>query len=183
MTGTVIETFTGSFFDYRTPDPQTVRLEDIARALSQTCRFGGHTRVFFSVAEHALLVRSLVVQAGHPELAFAALHHDSHEAYIGDIPTPLKNLLGDDYRRCVHRADTAIAIALRIPREQFHHPVVREADQTAMWIEARNLKASGGWGPEWGFDGDPPTPPWVLGKTPPQAELAFRGAHSIEAQS
>jgi hypothetical protein len=86
--------FSGEAFDLQTPDPHAIHLCDIALGLGNICRFGGQARFWWSVADHALLVRDLVVEHGYAELAFAALHHDSHEAYLGDIPTGLKRLLG-----------------------------------------------------------------------------------------
>lgn len=138
-----IETCTGVMFDYSDPRPEDVSLTDIAFALSNTCRFGGHVP-FYSVAEHALLVRRLVIEAGHPELGLAALHHDSHEAYMGDVPTPLKRLLGDAYYRIADEVDVAVAQALDIPACDLDHFAIHEADQLAMRIEATALKVNGG---------------------------------------
>ncbi|MFM2054827.1 MAG: putative protein yfdR, partial [Pseudomonadota bacterium] len=74
------------------PDPADFDLGDIAISLSNLCRFAGHTRIFHSVASHALLVSQLVAPL-HPGLALAALHHDDAEAFISDIPRPVKRHL------------------------------------------------------------------------------------------
>ena len=74
------------------PDPADFDLSDIALPLSNLCRFAGHTRIFHSVASHALLVSQLVAPL-HPGLALAALHHDDAEAFISDIPRPVKRHL------------------------------------------------------------------------------------------
>jgi 5'-deoxynucleotidase YfbR-like HD superfamily hydrolase len=100
------QTFTGKLVDAENPTPEMVDIEDIAHALSMTCRFGGHCHEFYSVAEHSFLV----LQYGGlpPALAFASstdpnvacarlalLLHDAAEAYIQDIITPVKCLLKD----------------------------------------------------------------------------------------
>lgn len=74
------------------PKAEDFDLGDIAIALSNLCRFAGHCTVFHSVASHALLVSELVAPL-HPGLALAALHHDDAEAYIADIPRPVKRFL------------------------------------------------------------------------------------------
>lgn len=93
----VMNTASGALLDLVNPDPAVIRLEDIAAALSKVCRFGAQTTRFYSVAQHAVLVQRLVVEAGRPDLSLAALHHDSHEAFVGDVTTPLKRMLGSHY--------------------------------------------------------------------------------------
>lgn len=150
MTRTSIETHpTGTHFDFTNPTPEMVHIEDIARALSQTARFGGHTRKFYSVAEHALLVHRLVRHVAGPELAFAALHHDSHEAYLGDIPTPLKRMLGAAFVNLATEIDFAIGAQFDIDPNLFDHDIIKAADAQALAIEAGVLKKSGGLGPHW----------------------------------
>src|SRR5215211_9476558 len=85
-----IDTASGVRLDLDNLRPEDIRIGDVAGGLSKVCRFGAQARKYYSVAQHALLVRRLVVEAGHPELALVALHHDSHEAYLCDIPSPLK---------------------------------------------------------------------------------------------
>src|SRR5918994_6288050 len=101
----VINTVSGAHLDLADPDPGAIRLEDIAAALSKVCRFGAQTTRFYSVAQHAVLVQRLVVEAGRPDLSLAALHHDSHEAYVGDVTTPLKRMLGRQYHDVCARLD------------------------------------------------------------------------------
>lgn len=68
------------------PRAVDILIEDIAWGISHLCRFVGHTPRFYSVAEHSVRVSRLVPK----EHRFAALLHDAHEAYIGDISSPLK---------------------------------------------------------------------------------------------
>lgn len=151
---TTIETHpTGTFFDFANPRAEDVHIEDIARSLSMQCRFGGFVSRFYSVAEHALLVSRLVREAGgDARQQFAALHHDSHEAYVGDIPTPLKNILrrSPEYDLIVDKIDEAIELAFDgIATCAFHADEVKDADMRALAIEASVLKVSRGCGPEW----------------------------------
>lgn len=88
--GPWIQTFTGRAFHYDDPRPEDVHLVDIARALSHQCRFAGHTSHFYSVAEHSVHVAR---QFSDPELRLIGLLHDATEAYILDLPKPLKSLL------------------------------------------------------------------------------------------
>lgn len=80
-------TFTGRRVDPVDPQPYEIDILDIAHALSHLCRFTGHTKVFYSVAQHCLLASYHVV----PEHALEALLHDATEAYINDLSRPLKH--------------------------------------------------------------------------------------------
>ena len=89
------QTYTGKLVDVAHPDPAAVDILDIAQALSMTCRFGGHCRDFYSVAEHLLLVH-LIGVTSDPRNNLALLLHDAAEAYVGDLVTPLKRVLRAD---------------------------------------------------------------------------------------
>jgi len=86
-----IRTSTGKYINYTNVNPDDICIEDIAHALSMQCRFGGHLPHFYSVAQHSVHCSQLV----HPDYALEALLHDASEAYMLDIPKPLKNLLPD----------------------------------------------------------------------------------------
>lgn len=90
-----IQTFTGKKFDPFRPRVEDVNLVDIAHALAHQCRFGGHCKRFYSVAEHSIHVSDLLATPGQYDLAREGLMHDATEAYFIDIPSPIKrNLLG-----------------------------------------------------------------------------------------
>jgi uncharacterized protein len=174
-----METHGGGYIDFADPQPEAIWLGDVAVALAHTCRFGGHVARFYSVAEHALLVRQLVREHfGRPDLGLAALHHDSHEAYVGDLPTPLKAALGVGYRAMVDRLDGAIAEAFGLGFADLHHPIIRKADELALRWEASRLKRSRGVSGEWAWRELPDVPDaWRPGMAPVTAALEFRLAH------
>ena len=93
---TVLETHSGLWLDYDDPRPEAISLKDIAVALARMPRFAGYTEWPFSVAEHALHVYQIARDLGGTyQQCEAALHHDDHEAYLCDLPTPLKRLMGE----------------------------------------------------------------------------------------
>lgn len=88
---TYIATYTGRAVDFFDPKPDTIWCGDIAHAGALTCRFGGHVRTFYSVAEHCVRVSWLLRDRGYDrETQFYGLMHDAAESYIGDIVTQVK---------------------------------------------------------------------------------------------
>lgn len=81
-----IQTYTGRQFFSLNPQADDVDIVDIAHALSNKCRFAGHCREFYSVAQHSVLVSRELP----PEFALWGLMHDAGEAYFADIPKPIK---------------------------------------------------------------------------------------------
>jgi hypothetical protein len=127
-------------FDFARLDPQDVRLEDIAHALSLQCRFNGHCREFYSVAQHSVLV-SLATPPGD---AVWGLLHDATEAYCGDLVRPLKRLLPE--------FDAIEGQVLEIVAQRFGLVLpmpasVKAADDVLLATEARDLL--GGTPREW----------------------------------
>jgi hypothetical protein len=88
---TWIQTLSSGHLDLANPDPAHISLRHIAIVLARTPRFGGHTeRGVYSVAQHCVEGARAMLRDGHGRDAAAAfLLHDAHEAYIGDIPTPV----------------------------------------------------------------------------------------------
>jgi len=83
-----IQTFTGKAFYPLEPEKciEKICIEDIAWSLSMQCRYAGHSKFFYSVAEHCIHVSNAV----STEYAFEGLMHDASEAYLVDIPRPIK---------------------------------------------------------------------------------------------
>jgi hypothetical protein len=127
-----ITTFTGREVDPFKLKWRDIDIFDIAHALAMICRFCGHCRLFYSVAQHSVLVSSLCP----PELAREGLLHDAPEAYLGDIPTPLKDRFGE-YRDAETRAHVVIGRCFGIPGTIT--PAVKEADREAFRIEKAYL--------------------------------------------
>lgn len=92
---TWIQTYTGIAYDLQNPDPNSINIQDVAHALSQINRFTGHTREPYSVAQHSVLVAGILQEQGESTgVIRAGLLHDAHEAYIGDMSSPVKSELG-----------------------------------------------------------------------------------------
>jgi 5'-deoxynucleotidase YfbR-like HD superfamily hydrolase len=114
------------------PDPAEVDARDIAHALSNICRFSGHVREFYSVAEHCIRV-SLELP---PDLALAGLLHDASEAYLVDVPRPLKPAL-EGYQIAEDRLMFMLAGKFGFPWPM--PEPVRQADERLLVMEARAL--------------------------------------------
>ena len=127
---------------------------DVAGPLSRICRWGGRCKHFYSVGQHSVWV-AVQVQRRNPELAMHALLHDAAEAFLGDIPTPLKRLL---YVRCpranelIDFADaeaqllSAILVAFGLREIEPHEEaVIAAADRLALAVEARDLMGDPAW--------------------------------------
>jgi 5'-deoxynucleotidase YfbR-like HD superfamily hydrolase len=87
-----IKTYSGHIFDYENIKESTIDIEDIARGLSNLCRFTGQTRHFYSVAEHCCILYDFTKPI-NKKLAQFLLIHDAPEAYMNDLASPLKALL------------------------------------------------------------------------------------------
>lgn len=142
--GNFIETYTGNRFFPFDPRPEEVRLADIAAGLAHVCRFGGHCRHFYSVALHSLHVSSELSVRG-PRLELYGLLHDAGEAYLGDIPRPIKAEF-DGIERAEDRVLTAVWDGLDVPPPTDEEwTAVMEADDRLLAYEADNLLADGSW--------------------------------------
>ncbi|HMM02016.1 MULTISPECIES: phosphohydrolase [unclassified Dysgonomonas] len=86
-----IRTFSGKYMNVFAPTIDMICIEDIAHALSMLCRFGGHTSEFYSVAQHSILCADLVAEPYKLE----ALLHDAAEAYLVDLPSPIKHRMSE----------------------------------------------------------------------------------------
>lgn len=130
--GDWMQTYSGRRFYPMSPRSHEIDPIDIAHALSLLCRYGGHVDRFYSVAEHCVLMS----QAVPHEDALAALLHDATEAYVVDVPRPLKAYLGG-YREIEAAVWTVIAIRfgvdLTLPAS------VMEADSRILLTERHAL--------------------------------------------
>ena len=144
---THIRTITGHDIDVRFPHNGDISAEDIAHALSQLNRFCGHARRPYSVAEHSLLVCEIAERELGLDVhgRLAALLHDAHEAYCGDLHTPGKRAVGTAW----HDFEGRLMVAIRrkfglIVAAGFNGPQIHQADLMALAIERRDLLPPGG---------------------------------------
>jgi hypothetical protein len=148
-----IRTYTGKYFDFTVMDPDTICIEDIAHALSHMPRFAGHTQKLYSVAQHC--VNACLLAPEH--LKLDALLHDGIEAFIMDIPKPLKMLL-PDYMALEDRL--AGVFADKFQAFNMDCPEVKEIDKMLLEQEWHDVML---------FLGPPPFPNW----NPEYAERTF----------
>jgi len=147
-----IQTFTGRQFYPLTPRPADVDIRDIAHALAFKCRFCGHARVFYSIAEHSVRVSHVVPET----LALAGLLHDAAEAYLADVSRPVKHALwvrtgsGSDESFDALEARVLVAICAGLGVPPVDYVLVAPADNILLATELRDLMA-------------PPPEPWNLG--------------------
>ena len=135
-----LRTFSGRSVHILNPRPEEICIQDIAHALANTCRFGGHTPVFYSVADHSLLVSELVPES----LALWGLLHDASEAYLHDLTRPLKRVLDSAgsqdvtrYAELERRMMAAVCSRFGLPAEM--PLLVKAADNTVLATEFRDL--------------------------------------------
>lgn len=133
-------TFTGKRFWPLDPHPLDVDFRDIAHALSLICRYGGHVRRFYSVAEHSTLLARYFLQRGEIGKARCAAVHDASEAYVGDMVRPLKR---DFQAYGTIEENVHDAIIEKLPEEDLWSPedalAVKAADTAILTNEARAL--------------------------------------------
>jgi uncharacterized protein len=136
--GTWMQTFMGNKFWPLDPRANEIFIEDIAHGLAMTCRYGGQCRRFYSVAEHAYLVSTLVPA----KYARHALLHDSAEAYIGDMIRPLKHQpeMGE-FRRAESVIESAVAEAFGLDWTPDAIAAVKEFDDRILVDEIQSLMA------------------------------------------
>jgi len=134
MAARYFRTYTGREVHPLDPKPQEITIFDVARSLSQMCRFLGHTRAFYSVAQHSVLVSKLVPRGD----ALWGLLHDASEAYLCDLPSPIKrDTEMSIYRIAEDRLMLAVCERYGLPPEMPRSVAV--ADKVALATEFRDV--------------------------------------------
>ncbi|MDO5133251.1 MAG: hypothetical protein Q4D81_09750 [Eubacteriales bacterium] len=138
-----IMTYTGLRFEPMNPDPEKIRLEDIAHALSLLCRGNGHVKSFWSVGEHCICCAKEALARGLGErMALACLLHDAGECYLSDIPRPFKQslpsyqVLEDRLLEMIYEKYLGSALT------QTEQKLLKEIDDDLLWYD---LKVLLGW--------------------------------------
>lgn len=127
-----IQTYTGRQFWPLQPQADHIDIRDIAHSLALQCRFNGHCRGFYSVAQHSVLVSQVVP----PQDALWGLLHDAAEAYISDLPRPLKRT-APEFRDAEERLLAVIMAAFGLQAEM--PAAVAWADDALLATEMRDL--------------------------------------------
>ena len=130
--GDWMQTYTGKKFWPLDPRAEDVDIKDITHSLALQCRFNGHCKEFYSVAQHSVFVSKLVKESE----ALAALLHDSAEAYFGDIISPLKLFL-PNVKKIEERLISVIFQHFNI--KNYNKGEIIRADKIALYTEMRDL--------------------------------------------
>lgn len=151
-----IETYTGRMFQPLSPTANSISVIDIAHALSMNCRYNGHCKSFYSVAEHCVLMSrsnfiddiDVVDENTKQTYRKWALLHDATETYLPDMPRPIKSLVNgfDESEEQLHQA-IAEKFGLPYPIPS----VVHKMDNMILKDEASELMHSGGDNKFWVF--------------------------------
>lgn len=165
--GDWIITFTGRRFYPLDPRVEDVNINDVAHALSNQCRFAGHCMQFYSVAQHSVLVSMMCPDKD----ALWGLLHDASEAYLVDVPSPLKRMPEfKAYRDAEAKVMATICAAFGLDAHE--PPSVKLVDKRMLATEARDLTFTKGHG--WASQLEPydlHIQPW----TPEHSRIRFLG--------
>lgn len=137
----VIRTHSGKDIDVFDANPDDIVIEDIAHALSRKCRFGGHVKDFYSVADHCTRVATYLWRKypDRDELALWGLLHDAAEAYLCDMPAPVKRQM-PEFKKIENRLLEVIVVKFGLSWPE--PPEVKEADMALLATEARDCLPS-----------------------------------------
>jgi uncharacterized protein len=140
-----IQTFSGRKFHPLSARAEDVDIRDIAHALSLKCRFNGHCRYFYSVAEHSVRVSRMLEGQGSRQ-AMWGLMHDAAEAYLADLGGPIKRMFHVHDGKQIETFEQAedrllVVIARGLGFDVIDYAAVRDADLTLLMTEARDLMA------------------------------------------
>ena len=131
--GNYIETWMKIKFYPLDPRPEEINLYDIGRSLSHQCRFLGHINFHYSIAQHCVLLHDYIEEPHKKQM----LMHDCSEAYLCDIPSPLKPHL-TNYHELEKNLQTMIYEKYNI--DVIEHPRVKECDSKIIFDEITALK-------------------------------------------
>lgn len=132
-----IQTYTGRRFYPLEPSHEDVYIEDVAHALSLMCRFGGHCKQFYSVAQHSVMVSKNCAYSLH------GLLHDAEEAYFADVCRPVKRSLRQigitALDEAAHKIMEAVSYRFGLVWSVDVEVEVKRADNILLATEGRDL--------------------------------------------
>lgn len=144
-----IQTFTGKKFYPLEPNINDICVEDIAHSLSMQCRFVGHSKQFYSVAQHSVaMVNGWFPGPENKDLAKYALLHDASEAYLSDLPRPLKHLPQFQFYRDAEKHLSEL-IYIRFGLNPIEPEAIKKADWEILCEEAMSPKLMSPLHPDW----------------------------------
>jgi len=167
--GACSETYSGNMFSFTDPGPEDIDIGDIAHALAHQCRYGGHSKRFYSVAEHCVLLSRWCHGVGYPaEDVRTALLHDAAEAYVLDLPRPLKACV-PGYKQIEEYVEKTVNATLEIP---YPKPAWLKTLDLRMIVDERRQAMSRS-GNAWDVDGMAPLGVNLRFMSPERAKDAF----------
>jgi hypothetical protein len=161
-----IRTISGQYVNVFEPNPDTLLIEDIAHALSNQCRFGGHLPRFYSVAQHSLLCYLIAKE----EDKYDALMHDASEAYLLDFPKPIKLEIAQ-YNEIEHNLMMILS-----KKFNFNYPKSNEVEKVDHYLlewEWNSIMLEGSENADLSF-------PPINSLTPEEARKGFLLAYNVE---
>lgn len=176
--GGSIQTFSGIIFFPLDPRVEEVELIDVAHALSNKARFTGHTRKLYTTCEHSLRVSMHLESQGASLMdQYIGLHHDDSDAYLPDVPTPIKYLPEFAWFREIEKKVEAVCY------EKFgcvvtDYSVIKNSDIILLLTEKRDLmpKRNGDWKHAY-TQVAIPEPYFIEPLTPEEAEILYLDRH------
>ena len=135
-----ITTYTGKHFRPLEPDPQLIKIEDIAHALSMICRGNGHVKTFWSVGEHCICCAREAAERGMSErMILACLLHDASECYMSDVPRPFKKELPEYQKWEDHLLSLIYEKFLGSDLTEKEQIQLKEIDNAMLWYDLEEL--------------------------------------------
>ena len=139
-------TISGKRVHIMNPLREEITIEDIAYALSHVARYNGHTKMRYTVGQHVIMVcKELKARGYSPMTQLFGLLHDASEAYIVDMPTPIKVMLPDYLKLEKNFQDRMYEYLVgRVPTDE-EFSAFDQVDRDALYTEAMVLVPSNGW--------------------------------------
>lgn len=186
MMGNWIHTYKGRKFSPLNPKPDQVEREDIAHSLALKCRWTGHCKEFYSIAEHSIRVKRLIEKWGGGYMQqLDGLLHDAGETYLADVASPIKMAVALCTPRGPEKYNETEAVIMEAIYEHFglglfteaSHNIVKRADEIMLITEARDLlhgTEEWGWQSVYEPDGEIIRPlPWLAAEATYLSQLEF----------